>query len=134
MPQALICIIAFLAGVATIIFLITTCTESDKLYWGLWLAVAACLLMSMLIWVNLDHNVPNVVIATIPLERREHTIFFVEEGKLVNATSKFGIDNIDPEKQVLIKSGPSTRWSYGRYMDLDSAEHTMYTIRDKMKP
>ena len=135
MPQVVICIIAILAGIATFIFLLQTCTESqDKGYWGLWLAIAACLMAGMILWVNLDHDVPDAVYYTYTLERRDHTIYFIEDGKLKNATSIFGIDNIDADKQVIVKHGPATCWSYGRYMDLYVSNHTLYTLTDKMKP
>jgi hypothetical protein len=134
MPQVLIIIIAIIAGLATFFMLIQTCTESEKGFWGMWLAIVACLTTGMILWVNLDHDVPDVVYATYPLERKEHTIYFIEDGKVKNATSIFGVDNIDPEKQVIVKHGPSTKWSYGRYMDLSVTSQIKYTLTEKPKP
>jgi hypothetical protein len=134
MPQVLIVLIAVVAGIASVFLLIQIFAEDDKLLWGLWFGIAASLMTGMILWVNLDHNVPDVEYATYQLERKEHTIYFTEDGKVKNATSIFGIDNIDPEKQVIVKHGPSTTWSYGRYMDLCAGGQVKYTLTEKPKP
>lgn len=133
MPQIFIVLVAIIAGIASFIFLLQVCTEQEKGIWALWLSVAVSIALCMTIWVNMDHNAPDSVYYTFTLERKEHTIFFTEGSKVKNATSIFGIDNIDPDKQVVVKHGPATCWSYGRYMDLYVNSNTFYTLQDKVK-